>query len=370
MSAARDGLGGDGAGGLAVGVDVGGTKVHGVLLDGDAVLGSVRLPSQRGPEGVVATVVEAVERLCAEAGVAPAALEGVGIGVPGLVDPATGSVAHAVNLGLHDDVVLGPEVERRLGAGPVRVENDLNVAALGAARLLGLHGDLAYLALGTGVAAGLVLDGRLRRGHTGAAGEVGHLPYVADGPECACGQRGCLELYASGSALGAAFAALRAVPEGVPDDARAGLVLAGAAPHDVVPEGDGGPRPLDSDLPTGASSPSARVFRAAQDGDPGAARALDAFGDAVAAAVRHVVLGCDVEHVVLGGGVAEIGAPLLALVAEALERQAGTSGFLRRLRMADRLVLAPHGALVAPVGAALAVRERPHRPTEVAPWRS
>ncbi|WP_307844841.1 ROK family protein [Actinotalea solisilvae] len=349
MSAARDGLGGDGAGGLAVGVDVGGTKVHGVLLDGDTVVGSVRLPARRGPEGVVGTVVEAVERLCVDAGVVPGELAGVGVGVPGLVDPATGSVVHAVNLGLHDDVVLGPEVERRLGAGPVQVENDLNVAALGAARLLGLGGDLAYLALGTGVAAGLVLDGRLRRGYAGAAGEVGHLPYVPDGPVCACGQRGCLELYASGSALGAAFAG-RARALGVGD----------AGDGAATSNGDG----------RAASSPAARAFRAAQEGDPAAVRTIEAFGDAVAAAVRHVVLGCDVEHVVLGGGVAEVGAPLLVLVTEALERQAGTSGFLRRLRMADRLVLAPHGALVAPVGAALAVRERPHRPTEVAPWRS
>lgn len=339
MSAAPDGPGrGTGAeGGLTAGVDVGGTKVHGVLLAGEAVVGSVRLPSRPGPDAVVATVVEAVERLCADAGVTVHALDGVGVGVPGLVDPVTGSVAHAVNLGLHDDVVLGPEVERRLGVARVQVENDLNVAALGASRLLGLDGDLAYLALGTGVAAGLVLDGRLRRGHAGAAGEVGHLPYVADGPVCACGQRGCLELYASGSALGAAW----------------------------VP-GPGAPRPGGR----AAGSASARVFRAAQDGDEAAVRALDAFGDAVAAAVRHVVLGCDVEHVVLGGGVAEIGAPLLELVSVSLERQARPSGFLRRLRMADRLVLAPTGALVAPVGAALAVRERPHRPTEVAPWRS
>jgi glucokinase len=346
VSAPRDGQVA-GAGGLTAGIDVGGTKVHGVLLDGDTVLGSVRLPARPGPDGVIGTVVEAVERLCLDAGVPAGALDGVGVGVPGLVDPATGSVSHAVNLGLHDDVVLGPEVERLLGAGPVQVENDLNVAALGASRLLGLAGDLAYLALGTGVAAGLVLDGRLRRGHTGAAGEVGHLPYVADGPLCACGQRGCLELYASGSALGAAWVAHEAGrrgPDGGPD-----------GHHD----GAGGAVPA-----------SGRVFRAAQDGDPAAVRTLDAFGDAVAAGVRHVVLGCDVEHVVLGGGVAEVGAPLLTLVRDALERQTRGSAFLRRLRMADRLVLAPTGALVAPVGAALAVRERPHRRTEVAPWRS
>ena len=72
--------------------------------------------------------------------------------------------------------------------------------------------DLAFLALGTGLAAGLLLEGRLRRGSTGGAGEIGHLPLVPDGPPCKCGQRGCLEQYASGSALDAAGRAGTAVP--------------------------------------------------------------------------------------------------------------------------------------------------------------
>ena len=78
-------------------------------------------------------------------------------------------------------MAIGPLLSARLGGVPVTVENDLNAAALGAADLLGLR-DMALLALGTGVAAGLVLDGRLRRGHAGAAGEIGHLPYRPGGP--------------------------------------------------------------------------------------------------------------------------------------------------------------------------------------------
>ncbi|WP_024286777.1 ROK family protein [Cellulomonas sp. KRMCY2] len=341
---------GTGTSGWSVGLDIGGTKVHGVLLDADdAVRGTARLPTQHGIDGVVGSAAEAVRQLCGAAGLAPGDLVGVGVGVPGVVDPLTGAVSHAVNLGVHArDVPLGALLSERLperlsgraGEHPaqhpaeraavrVAVENDLNAAALGAASLLD-RSDLAVLALGTGLAAGLVLDGRLRRGHLGGAGEIGHLTYVLDGPLCPCGQRGCLELYASGSAIDA-----------------------------VWPSRSGRPAP-------------AEVFEAAAAGDPEALRVRDGFVDAVSAAVRLLVLTCDVERVLLAGGVAEIGAPLLEAVASTLRRQAQRSEFLKSMRIADRLGMIPTGALVAPIGAALAVRERPRASamTEAVPWRS
>lgn len=317
---------GDDRGGWSVGLDIGGTKVHGVLLDPPStVRGTLRAVTVRGTDGVVASAARVVRELCATAGISPADLTGVGVGVPGLVDPRTGSVSHAVNLGMDvSDVPLGPLLASALGGVRVGVENDVNVAALGAAHVLGLRGpglggagqsgDLAYLALGTGVAAGLMLDGRLRRGFRGGAGEIGHVPYQPAGPLCACGQRGCLELYASGSALDAAW-----------------------------PVGPG-------------RRSSHEVFEAAAGGDASAVTVRDSFVDAVAAAVRLLVLTYDVERVVLGGGVAEVGTPLLDAVCAVLRRQADGSGLLRSLRIADRVQLAPPGAPVAPVGAALAVR--------------
>ncbi|WP_149202129.1 ROK family protein [Actinotalea subterranea] len=313
-----------------VGLDIGGTKVQGVLLDAAAVTrGAARRASVGGIDGVVESAARTVEELCAARGIELADLAGVGAGVPGLVEPATGIVSHAVNLGIDDDVPLGARLSARLGGVPVDVENDLNVAALGAARVLELRGDLAYLALGTGVAAGLVLDGRLRRGRFGAAGEIGHLPYVPDGAPCPCGQRGCLELYASGSALDAAWPSR------------------------------GRPSPVE-------------VFDAAAAGDPTAVAVRDRFVDAVAAAVRLLVLTCDPEHVLLGGGVSGVGTPLLDAVVGTVAAEADRSPFLRRLRVADRLALVPAGALVAPIGAALTVREGgPVRDTtEAVAWRS
>jgi glucokinase len=320
VPAAAGSLPGPRGSGWTVGLDVGGTKTLGVLVrpDGTVAGEPLRVPTVRGADAVVATVAEAVRRLAAEG--APggvAGLTGVGIGLPGVVEPASGRVEHAVNLGIAHGVPLADRVSAALGGVPVQVENDLNAAALGAARLLPEPApDLAFLALGTGLAAGLVLDGRLRRGARGGAGEIGHLVHVADGLPCPCGQRGCLEQYASGTALDTAWP---------------------PAP------GDDRPAPV-------------ALFAAADAGDPAAVAVRDGFAHAVAAAVRVLVLTTDVAHVVIGGGVSELGEPLLRVVRGELDRAARTSQFVAAMQMAERVTLAPHGVPVGALGAALAGR--------------
>lgn len=305
--------------GWSVGLDIGGTKTLGVLVRPDGTVGGtpLRLPTGRGVDAVVATAVQAVRGLVGTVPGGAAGLTGVGIGLPGVVDPATGQVEHAVNLGIEDGVPLAALVSAALDGVPVQIENDLNAAALGAAHVLpGPVTDLAFLALGTGLAAGLVLDGRLRRGARGSAGEIGHLVHVAGGIPCPCGQRGCLEQYASGTAVGAAW---------------------------PVAEGD---------VP-----PPVALFAAADAGDPAAVAVRDTFADAVAAAVRVLVLTTDVAHVVIGGGVSELGQPLLREVRRALDRSAEGSAFVAAMLMGERVSLAPHGVPVGAVGAALAGRK-------------
>src|SRR4029079_7203893 len=123
----------------------------------------------------------------------------VALGVPGRVDVVTGTVSAAVNLGILGPVAIGALVEDRTGL-PVHVENDVNAPALGAHAHLGVDSDasLAFINIGTGIAAGFVLGGRLWRGATGSAGEVGHIPMSPHGPGCPCGQVGCIEAAASG----------------------------------------------------------------------------------------------------------------------------------------------------------------------------
>ncbi|WP_346770675.1 ROK family protein [Cellulomonas sp. RIT-PI-Y] len=315
--------------GWSVGLDIGGTKTLAVLLDPTGAPGAqVRLPTERGADAVVDTAATAAADLLARADLGADQLTGIGIGLPGIVDPGTGRVEHAVNLGIAAGVPLADLVSRALdgrlngrrGSGPVpvRLENDLNAAALGAAHLRGDDdGDLAFLALGTGLAAGLVLDGRLHRGAGGAAGEIGHLIYLPGGRPCPCGQHGCLEQYASGSALRAAW-----------------------------------PGPGDRPAPVA-------LFEAAAAGDPAALGVQQDFAEAVATAVRVLLLTTDVAHVVIGGGVSELGAPLLQVVRARLDHAAGTSRFLASMRMAERVDLAPRGVPVGAVGAALVGRKEP-----------
>jgi predicted NBD/HSP70 family sugar kinase len=293
---------------MNLGLDIGATKTLGVVLDDDGVIrAEQREPTAPGADGVVATAGRVVDALRARTGDPLAGP--VGVGVPGLVDVERGAVKHAVNLGLDGDwLSLGELLGRRLGARTV-IENDVNAASLGAAALSG-EDDLVYVSIGTGLAAGLVLDGRLRRGRHGAAGEVGHVPVDPDGALCRCGQRGCLETVASGSAIAASW-------------------------------------------PSADTPPAQALFAAAQAGDDRAVALRDTFAAGIAAAVRALCLAVDPTVVVLGGGVAQLGDSLRAAVAQALRAQAAGSPFLASLDLAGRLRVVPSSYPVAAVGASL-----------------
>lgn len=295
-------------GARTVGLDIGGTKTHGVVLDDDgSVLAQVRRPTEPGAEGVVATAHAVFEALRAETGLA---LDGrLGVGVPGLVDVGRGVLRHAVNLGVDGaDLPLRDLLSERLGV-PVAVENDVNAAALAASALTGAD-DVVYLSLGTGLAAGLVLDGRLRRGPHGAAGEIGHVPVDPAGEVCGCGQRGCLETFASGRALARAW-------------------------------------------PTTRGYPATALFSASEAGDEKAVAVRERYCWGVASAVRVLGLTIDPERIVVGGGVAEVGEPLRRGVVDQLARLGEGSPFLASLELGERLVMVPPGFPLSAVGAAI-----------------
>ncbi|MGO4534540.1 ROK family protein [Leifsonia sp. 2MCAF36] len=296
---------------MRLGIDIGGTKTDAVAVDERGALAQrVRLPTGFGHAAVVDTAVAAVSRIGELTGLAPAAFQSIGVGVPGMVDTASGNVAHAVNLGL-DRLELGGMLAGRLGVGVrVRVENDVKAAALGAYHLLGLSGTMAYLNLGTGMAAGIVVDGRLWRGSGGIAGEIGHLPVDPQGPLCACGQRGCLETVASGSGVARQW-------------------------------------------PTHDPLPVRAVFAAAAAGDPDARAITARLAAGIAAAVRVLVLTVDPATVVIGGGLSHLGERLLGDVHGVLHDAERASPFLASLDLAGRVRLVPEGTPVAALGAAL-----------------
>lgn len=294
---------------MRVGLDVGGTKTDAVAVsDAGAIVGRVRRVTGWGPDAVARTIIDAVAALGNEAGVDRAAFTSVGVGIPGQVVPGTTRVLHAVNLGV-DDLDLAGAVEGHLGL-PVLVENDVKAAALGAHALHGGTGTMAYLNLGTGIAAGIVAGGELWRGARGTAGEVGHIAIDPAGPVCRCGQRGCIEAFAGGVAIAERWGRPSALP--VRD-----------------------------------------VFDAAERGDARALRLRRDLAHGVAAGVRILVLTADVDIVVLGGGVSALGARLMADVVAELTASADASPFLRSLRLDQRVELLPAGSPAAALGAAI-----------------
>ena len=271
-------------------VDLGGTKVACAFGTADGEIRarrSVATESHRGPAGVLERIAGLVNGLAAESGLRPAA---VGMGVPGLADIRRGVTRFLPNLPTQwRDVPVSATLAPRVGC-PVHILNDVRMATLGEltgrARASGGRGrgTLAFFALGTGIGGGVAIDGRLRLGPLGAAGELGHQTIVPDGPRCGCGNRGCLETLASGPAIAA---------KGV------WLLLSGRAPqlYEIVAGDAGRVTPREMAL-------------AAEAGDDAVREELVRAAGYLGIAVANVIVVLHPDLVVLGGGVAAIG-PLL-----------------------------------------------------------
>ena len=189
---------------LAAGVDLGGTKIYSLVADSEGhVLGEDRRPTNAalGVDSVVERIVASVRAALEHADLEFADVEGLGISTPGPCDPARGLISEAPNLGWID-VPLVELVRKKVGIRTL-LENDAAAAAYGGMRFGAARGKqhVLYVTLGTGIGGGIIIDGRIYRGASGAAGEVGHLVLEPDGPLCNCGSRGCLEALAPGTAI-------------------------------------------------------------------------------------------------------------------------------------------------------------------------
>ena len=284
---------------LFASVDLGGTNIHAALADaGGHVVAEEKVPtdSHEGPPRVLARIAALVNELAARAGAKPRAL---GMGVPGLVDVGRGVSKFFPNLPTQwRDIAVRATLEPEIGC-PVFILNDARAATLG--ELVFGHGRTAetfiYFGLGTGVGGGVVIDGKLRLGPLGAAGEIGHQTVLPDGPLCGCGNRGCLETLASGSAITA---------EGVR------LFLSGNAPrlHEIC---DGSIERV---------SP-ATMAGAARAGDAAVGAALERAGEWLGVGAANLVSALHPDLIVFGGGVAELGDLLLDPVRATIRRRVG-----------------------------------------------
>jgi glucokinase len=266
-----------------LGVDLGGTKIlTGVFKNSLECIASSKLStkSQRGVEEVIERIARCVQDAVDEADLSIKNVAGVGIGAPGAVDFAAGSVIFAPNLDGWKNISLKKELEKALDV-PVFVENDCNIAALGvhAAELKGKPKHMVGIFVGTGIGGGLILNGELFSGFNHTAGEIGHMVLEINGPKCGCGNKGCFEALASRTAI------FQRIKEGVKDGQKTLLV-------DM----------LGDDL---KDLRSGDIRKAIRRGDKFVDKVVEEASEYIGIATANLINIFNPEVVVLGGGVIE-----------------------------------------------------------------
>ena len=289
---------------MRLGVDIGGTKTDAVIVDdaGQVLHRHVR-PSGSGVEAVLASVTGAVAHVSEMAGIEPRHADSIGVGAPGSV--VDGVVTHAQNLDIAR-LDLAHELAKAWGVRPT-VDNDVNAAAVGAWVTAGGGRDsIALLNLGTGLAAGVILDGRLWRGARGSVGEIGMISFDPAGPDGPDGLPGGLETCASGSGIA-----------------------------------------------WQAGGESAESVLARADVDPDAALIRDRLFEAVATAVRVLILTLDVEEVLVAGGLTRMGPGLMAGARRVMREWERQSAFMLSVDLTARTRMLDPDVPLAAIGAAM-----------------
>jgi len=265
-----------------VGVDVGGTKIlAGIFNSSLECIGTAKVSTkaQRGVEAVVERIDRCVRDAVDEADLTMKQVAGVGIGAPGAVDFAAGTVIFAPNLGWRE-VPLKKQLEKELDL-PVFVDNDCKLHALGVfeAEYHSKPRNLIGIFLGTGIGAGIFIDGKPYTGFNGTAGEIGHMVLDVNGPECGCGNRGCFEALASRRAI------FRAIQQGVKNGQQTVLT-----------------EMLGPDL---ADLRSGDLRKAIRRGDKFVEKIIDQAAEYTGIACGNLINLFNPERIVLGGGVIE-----------------------------------------------------------------
>ena len=282
---------------MIIGVDIGGTKVAAGLVDSAGeITHKTRVPMIPARDAATgfAAVVDAVEAVFAAAPEARAAVTGIGLCAPGPLDPKTGVVLNPPNVPCWRGFPLAAETQRVFGV-PARVDNDANAAGL-AEYLWGAGkgcSQLFYATLGTGIGAGIVLDGKIHHGRTGSAAEGGHVTIDYRGPRCACGKYGCIEALAAGPAI-----ALRAQAKATGGKPSRMLELAGAVDR-IRAE---------------------HVAQAFAEGDAAARQVLDETAFLLTVWLGNVVDLLEPECIVVGGGMAAMMRPFFAGISSNLPK--------------------------------------------------
>ena len=316
---------------LILGVDLGGTKIltavtnyQGKMLSRDHSI----TPAQKGHEAVIQSILESAYRALEQADVAVSALTAIGVGAPGISNPETGILFTSPNLPRWRDVPLRDIMQERLGKRTFLI-NDANAAALGEFYFGAARGarNFIYITISTGIGGGIVIDGKIYGGAIGAAGEVGHMTIDDNGPICNCGNKGCWETLASGTAL--AREARHRIEEGVRTS--------------ILEYAEGEVEKVTAQV----------IHKAAEQGDSLAKELIARTGYYVGVGLANLINIFNPELIVIGGGLSNIGDMLLEPAFEVAGERAYKEAF-QTVRFASAELGRNSGVLGA---AAFALRE-------------
>jgi glucokinase len=341
-----------------IGIDLGGTQIRAAVLQGAQILG--RAANLTGddptPERVLPRIYTTLQEALDEAGVTLAEIAGIGVCAPGPLDNRTGTLYAPPNLPAWNATPLR-DILREKYAKPVFVENDANAAALGEYLFGAGQGcrHMVYLTVSTGIGGGVIVDGRILEGVNGSAAELGHITIDWRGERCNCGNIGCLEALASGTAI--ARKANRAIADGQGAEllafARTMLEHTMTIPDKgALPRQDLSTQPLDSALePMQTEEEELRVTaqtvaRAAEAGIPLAREIITQAAEALGVGLVNILHTFSPEIIVLGGGVMQLGGMLLEPALKIVQERT-----MRANLTNARIVQAQLGANVGLVGA-------------------
>ena len=272
-----------------LGIDLGGSKILTAVVDrrGEILSRDYRVtPASEGPDAVVREVMKSATSVLVPLGIAMKELVAIGIGAPGISDPVTGVIFTSPNLPGWCNVPLRDIVARESGVLSYLI-NDANAAAMGELYFGAARGmrHMVYVTVSTGIGGGIIIDGELYSGSVGTAGEIGHMSIDANGPRCQCGNTGCWEVLASGTAL-----ADRARQQ-IKDGAKTSILQCAGGDWEKV---------------------TAPVIQAAaEQGDPLAGELIAKTGYYLGVGLANLINIFNPELIVIGGGLTNIGEPLL-----------------------------------------------------------
>ncbi len=307
-----------------IGIDLGGTNIKAGIVTGDfKIIGkaSVKTNCPRPAKDICGDMAKVSVMACEDAGIDVNSAEWIGIGTPGIADNASGTIPYSNNLDFHDVPVR--EYIREHIDKPVYIANDANAAAYGEFVAGAAKGsrNAVCITLGTGVGAGIIVDGKILTGSNLAGAELGHMVIEVDGPQCTCGRKGCFEVFSSATGL------IRMTREAAESDSSS---------------------VLNEYFKKDGKYSARHAFNAMREGDKAGTEVVNKYCKYLAAGITNTINIFQPDVLCIGGGVCNEGDPLLLPVKELVEKEVYT----RMLSKNTKIALAELGNDAGIIGAA------------------